>query len=95
MMKISSLPITQAIIVKASQISGRHYGIQAEELLGKSVYDLEKKGIFSPAITPLVLQQKKKVVVIQTTPSGRKALITGMPFFNESGEVEFVLKLFI
>ena len=79
------------IIVKASQISGRYYGIRAEELLGKSVYELEKGGIFSPAITPLVLLQKKKVVVIQATPSGRKALITGMPFFNESGEVEFVL----
>lgn len=79
------------IIVKASQISGRYYGIRAEDLLGKSVYDLEKRGIFSPAITPLVLLQKKKVVVIQATPSGRKALITGMPFFNESGDVEFVL----
>ncbi len=78
-------------IVKASQISGRHYGIQAEELLGKSVYELEKKGIFSPAITPLVLRQKKKVVVIQTTTTGQKVLITGMPFFNEVGEVEFVL----
>ncbi|MCZ2258330.1 sigma 54-interacting transcriptional regulator [Sporosarcina sp. G11-34] len=78
-------------IVKASQISGRHYGLKAKELLGKSVYDLEKKGIFSPAITPLVLEQKKKVVAIQTTPSGGKALITGMPFFNELGEVEFVL----
>ncbi|WP_203246527.1 sigma 54-interacting transcriptional regulator [Sporosarcina beigongshangi] len=78
-------------IVKASQISGRHYGIQAGELLGKSVYDLEQRGIFSPAITPLVLQQKKKVVVIQTTTTGQKVLITGMPFFNEVGEVEFVL----
>lgn len=78
-------------IVKASQISGRHYGIQAEELLGKSVYDLEKRGIFSPAITPLVLRQKKKVVVIQTTTTGQKVLITGMPFFNEVGDVEFVL----
>ncbi|MFS0574609.1 sigma 54-interacting transcriptional regulator [Sporosarcina sp. 179-K 3D1 HS] len=78
-------------IVKASHISGRHYGISAEELLGESVYDLEKKGIFSPAITPLVLRQKKKVVVIQTTTAGQKVLITGMPFFNEAGEVEFVL----
>ncbi|WP_255452136.1 sigma 54-interacting transcriptional regulator [Sporosarcina sp. ANT_H38] len=39
----------------------------------------------------MVLLQKKKVVIIQATPSGRKALITGMPFFNEFGEVEFVL----
>ncbi|MFC5588115.1 sigma 54-interacting transcriptional regulator [Sporosarcina soli] len=79
------------MIVKASHISGRHYGIQAGELLGKSVYELEKKGIFSPAITPLVIQQKKKVVVIQTTTTGQKVLITGMPFFNEAGEVEYVL----
>ncbi len=79
------------IIVKASHISGRQYDIPAEELLGQSVYDLEKKGIFSPAITPLVLQQKKKVVVIQTTTTGHKVLITGMPFFNEAGDVEYVL----
>lgn len=79
------------MIVKASHISGRHYGIQAGELLGKSVYELEKMGIFSPAITPLVIQQKKKVVVIQTTTTGQKVLITGMPFFNEAGEVEYVL----
>ena len=79
------------IIVKASHISGRQYDIPAEELLGQSVYDLEKKGIFSPAITPLVLQQKKKVVVIQTTTTGQKVLITGMPFFNEAGDVEYVL----
>ncbi|MFJ7934668.1 sigma 54-interacting transcriptional regulator [Sporosarcina sp. NPDC096371] len=81
----------EGIIIKATRISGQHYGIEAEELIGKSVYDLQSAEIFSPAITPLVLQQKKKVVTIQTTPSGAKVLITGMPFFNENGEVEFVI----
>lgn len=81
----------EGIIIKATRISGQHYGIEAEELIGKSVYDLESAEIFSPAITPLVLQQKKKVVTIQKTPSGAKVLITGMPFFNDSGEVEFVI----
>lgn len=81
----------EGIIVKATQISGKHYGLRAEELLGKSVYDLEEQEIFSPAITPLVLQQKKKVVVVQTTPAGQKVLITGMPFFDEVGEVSFVI----
>ncbi|MGM8213429.1 sigma 54-interacting transcriptional regulator, partial [Virgibacillus sp. W0430] len=46
---------------------------------------------FSPAITPFVLKQRKKVVLIQTTAKDRKILITGVPLFNESHEVEFVL----
>ena len=81
----------QGIIIKASKISGRHYDIDPAQLLGKSVYDLESEGIFSPAITPLVLKQKKKVVIVQTTPGGQKVLITGIPFFNEVSEIEFVI----
>lgn len=81
----------EGIILKASKISGRHYGLGAGDLLGKCVYDLEKEGIFSPAITPLVLQQKKKVIVVQTTPTNQKVLITGMPFFDEIGKVQFVI----
>ncbi len=78
-------------IIKVTHISGQQYGIPAKDLLGKSVYELEKKGIFSPAITPLVLQQKKKVVVIQTNLDNRKILVTGIPLFNEKNEVEFIL----
>lgn len=79
------------IIIKATRISGQHYGWSAEDLIGQSVYDLEAKGVFSPAITPLVLKQKKKVVRVQTTSSGRKMLITGIPFINEQDKVEYVL----
>lgn len=78
-------------IIKVTQISGEHYGLAPGELLGKSVYDLEAQGIFSPAITPEVVKKKKKVVTVQTTPSGRKVLITGIPLFNDQLEVEFVI----
>lgn len=78
-------------IIKVTQISGEHYGLAPGDLLGKSVYDLEAQGIFSPAITPKVVKKKKKVVTVQTTPSGRKVLITGIPLFNDQREVEFVI----
>lgn len=78
-------------IIKVTQISGEHYGLSPGDLLGKSVYDLEAQGIFSPAITPEVVKKKKKVVTVQTTPSGRKVLITGIPLFNDQREVEFVI----
>ncbi|WP_251552128.1 sigma 54-interacting transcriptional regulator [Neobacillus muris] len=78
-------------IIKVTHISGRQYGISSRDLLGQSVYDLETRGIFSPAITPQVLRQKKKIVVIQTTLDKRKILVTGIPLFNEHNEVEYVL----
>ncbi|ASK61885.1 Fis family transcriptional regulator [Virgibacillus phasianinus] len=78
-------------IIKVTQISGCNYDLPAKDLLGQSVYELEEKGIFSPAITPLVLKQKKKVVIVQTTTNGKKVLITGIPLFNEINEVEFVI----
>ncbi|WP_067727005.1 sigma 54-interacting transcriptional regulator [Oceanobacillus damuensis] len=78
-------------IIKSTHISGKQYGLSAADLLGKSVYDLEAKGIFSPAITPLVQAQKKKVVIVQTKQDGGKVLITGVPLFNEHHEVEFVV----
>jgi transcriptional regulator with PAS, ATPase and Fis domain len=81
----------KGIIVKASKISGKHYGIDPIQLLGRSVYELEKEGVFSPAITPLVLKKQKKVVLVQTTPDGRKVLITGIPLFNELNEIEYVI----
>lgn len=78
-------------IIKASHISGFYYDISAKELLGQSVYDLEARGIFTPAITPLVLKQKKKVAIVQVGSKDRKVLITGIPLFNELHEVEFVI----
>ena len=78
-------------IIKVTQISGEHYGMSPHQLLGKSVLDLEMQGIFSPAITPRVVEKKKKIVTVQTTPSGKKVLITGIPLFNDQLEVEFVI----
>lgn len=78
-------------IIKVTNVSGFIYGLEPESLLGKSVYELEEQGIFSPAITPLVLKNKRKVITVQTTPEGRKVLITGIPLFNEHHEIEYVL----
>src|SRR5699024_11634979 len=78
-------------IIKASHISGFYYDLSAKELVGQSVYKLEARCIFTPAITPLVLKQKKKVAIVQVGANERKVLITGIPLFNELHEVEFVI----
>jgi transcriptional regulator with PAS, ATPase and Fis domain len=78
-------------IIKVTMGSGEHYGVKPESLLGQNVYDLEQKGVFSPAITPDVLRQKKKVILIQTTSTGKKILVTGIPLFNEQGAIQRII----
>lgn len=78
-------------IIKVTELSGRHYGVTPQALLGRSIYELESEGVFTPAVTPLVIERKKKLVLVQETATGKKMLITGMPVFDEQREVEYVI----
>ncbi|QWU44220.1 sigma 54-interacting transcriptional regulator [Bacillus sp. NP247] len=67
------------------------WGSNLKDLLGKNLLDLEKKGLFSPSVTRLVLEKQKKVSVVQETKSGRKILAVGNPVFNENGELHRII----
>lgn len=67
------------------------WGGDLKDLLGKNLLDLERKGLFSPSVTRLVLEQKKKVSIVQETKSGRKILAVGNPVFNETGELHRII----
>lgn len=75
------------IILKVSDATKELYGVGEENIVGLSVYDLERQGVFTPIVTPLVLEKKNRVNVIQTTSNGRKLLITGVPVFDGEGHV--------
>ena len=67
------------------------WGGDLKDLLGKNLLDLERKGLFSPSVTRLVLEKQKKVSVVQETKSGRKILAVGNPVFNEQGELDRII----
>jgi PAS domain S-box-containing protein len=77
----------EGIILKASEMTGQIYGVETAELIGKSVYELEKKGLFTPIVTPMVIKEKKKITFVQTTNKGKKLLVTGIPVFDSQGEL--------
>ncbi len=52
---------------------------------------MEDKGLFSPSVTRLVLEKKKKISIVQETKHGRKILAVGNPVFNESGEIDRII----
>ncbi|WP_367949339.1 sigma 54-interacting transcriptional regulator [Bacillus sp. FJAT-29790] len=67
------------------------WGVELKDLIGKSLLDLENKGLFSPSVTRLVLEQKKKVSIVQETKGGKKILAVGNPVFNEKGKIERII----
>ncbi|WP_144568528.1 sigma 54-interacting transcriptional regulator [Bacillus pseudomycoides] len=67
------------------------WGRDLKDLLGKNLLNLEKKGLFSPSVTRLVLEQQKKVSIVQETKKGRKILAVGNPVFNENGELHRII----
>lgn len=81
----------RGVVVYANKVSEKLYLIPREDIIGKSVYELEGAKIFSPSITKIVLKEKKKQTLIQETKSGAKVLVTANPIFDENGEIKWVV----
>ncbi len=58
-----------------------------EEVLGKNVEDLDRQGIFRPSVSLLALRERQAVSVMQDIGSVRDMAVTGVPVFNEKGEL--------
>jgi transcriptional regulator with PAS, ATPase and Fis domain len=65
--------------------------VDLKKLIGKSILELEDQGLFTPSVTRLVLEKKKKVSVVQETKTGRKILAVGNPVFNENHELDRII----
>jgi len=67
------------------------FGVSKSYVVGKSVFDLEKEGIFSPSVTRMVIQQKKRVVTTQYNKKGSLILTTGIPIFDAAQTLRYVV----
>ncbi|MFA5537363.1 MAG: PAS domain S-box protein, partial [Bacillota bacterium] len=63
------------------------WGFKEEELVGKSVFELEKRGIFYPSATRQALEKKERILTTQTTKQGKRLLVVSTPRFNPKGEI--------
>lgn len=68
-------------------------GVEADFFIGKSVYDIEKEGIFTPSVTVKVLNTKQLQVVVQKTKIGKELVSVGAPVFDSEGELEKVISV--
>jgi PAS domain S-box-containing protein len=82
---------SKGTIIYANNSSEYWFGLKKEELIGRSVYELEKEGIFSPSVVRLVLESNKRQTVIQDTVVGKKLLLTGDLIYNKHSKIQYVV----
>lgn len=79
-------------ILEINRAAERLNGIRADEVLGKDVQTLLAQGQINRSATQEVLETRRQVSLIQTTPrSGYTLLVTGTPVFDRDGTLVFVV----
>ncbi|MDQ0219525.1 PAS domain S-box protein [Peribacillus cavernae] len=73
--------------LRVSSACERLWGKKKEEFLEQTVYELEKQNVFSPSITRMVLQEKRKISTIQKTSTGKTLLVVGTPVKDKDGNI--------
>lgn len=79
------------IVVMVNRATEKMFDFKGCDVLGRNVRDLVKEGFYEPSVSLLVLRKKKVLSIIQTTRHQKKILSTGIPIFDETGRIKFVL----
>ena len=79
------------VVVMVNKATENMFSFNAASVLGRNVRDLVKEGFYEPSVSLQVLRQKKVISLIQTTRHKKKILSTGVPIFDDTGRIRFVL----
>lgn len=66
-------------------------GLQRQDVIGKNMKEIESKGFLSKSATLMVMEKKKMTIMMQQFKTGKKALVTSAPIFNQAGEIILVV----
>ncbi|HEY5575922.1 MAG TPA: sigma 54-interacting transcriptional regulator [Clostridiaceae bacterium] len=66
-------------------------GVKREQILGKNMELLEKKGIISKSSTLMVLKTGKSITIEQEFMNGKKVLVSSSPIIGENGKIVMVV----
>ena len=66
-------------------------GLKGNEVVGKNMVELEKSGLISRSASLIALKGRSAVTIDQTFRTGKRAIVTSAPIFNEQNEVVMVV----
>ena len=80
------------IILRVSETYEKNFGFAHNSIVGKSAFELEADGTFTPCITAEVIRQRKKISATQTINHSHKNVMTvGIPLFDAAGELKYAV----
>lgn len=83
----------QGVVERVSSNCKQIMGIEVEEFVGKSIFELEKTGVISLSSTKKVLETLREVTITQKTKGNRRLYVHGFPLFNENGTLKKILNI--
>ncbi len=88
-----SIFVTDAtgFVLSVNEAYTRITGIEAEEIIGKNMYDLVEQGLYDRSATIMVIETHQPITFTQKIKTGKTLLVTGNPIFDEKGELVRVL----
>jgi TyrR family helix-turn-helix protein/PAS domain S-box-containing protein len=81
----------RGVTLRVNKAFEENSGIPVERVLGRNVTDLVKDGFFKPSVTLMVLEQKRKITLLQEYQNKKKFLVTGTPVFEKNGTIHRVI----
>lgn len=78
-------------VVTINKASEKINGINASEVIGKTMEDLVQGGLIDRSVTLEVLKNQTAITITQRLKNGRQILVTGNPVFDDKGGLNFVV----
>lgn len=81
----------KGVVLKVNSSFEKLYDLKSDEVLGKTVYELEQEGYFKPSINSKVIESRKKTTLIQRNHLNKEILVTAVPIFDDSNNIKFIV----
>ncbi|GIN22270.1 MAG TPA: PAS domain-containing protein [Bacillus bacterium] len=81
----------EGVIVYANESTEYWFNMEKRDIIGNSVFELEKKKIFYPSVARMVLESGQKQTLIQQTRNDKKLLVTGNIIYDSKQNIEYIV----
>lgn len=82
----------EGIVIYVNKASERHYGVKAEDIIGKTSKEINEKKYWSPRLSPIAIKEKNCLTIEQKTCLGKTLLTTATPVYDEQGNLEMIVE---